>query len=120
MALINCPECNKEVSDKAETCIHCGFPILKHIESQKRKSNGIYRRTLKGQRKVYCPRCDSDNCEWITETKVIPGKTKKETTLNLNPLKPFTIFNHKEKVVRRDMEYTVKRIQCYDCGNIFY
>lgn len=27
MALIVCPECGKEISDKAETCINCGFPI---------------------------------------------------------------------------------------------
>lgn len=25
--LINCPECNKEISDKTTNCIHCGFPI---------------------------------------------------------------------------------------------
>ncbi len=25
MSLIKCPECNKEVSDKAHNCIHCGF-----------------------------------------------------------------------------------------------
>ena len=24
MALIKCPECSKEVSDKAKTCPHCG------------------------------------------------------------------------------------------------
>lgn len=27
MSLINCPECNKEVSDKAYSCPYCGFPI---------------------------------------------------------------------------------------------
>lgn len=27
MALIKCPECGKEVSDKAPACIHCGFPM---------------------------------------------------------------------------------------------
>ena len=27
MALIKCPECGKEISDKSEKCIHCGFPI---------------------------------------------------------------------------------------------
>lgn len=27
MALIKCPECGNEVSDKAETCIHCGCPL---------------------------------------------------------------------------------------------
>lgn len=25
--LIKCPECGKEVSDKASQCIHCGFPF---------------------------------------------------------------------------------------------
>lgn len=27
MALINCPSCNKKISDKASTCSHCGFAI---------------------------------------------------------------------------------------------
>lgn len=27
LALIKCPECNKEVSDKAVSCPNCGFPI---------------------------------------------------------------------------------------------
>ena len=29
MALIKCPECGKEISDKATNCINCGFPIAK-------------------------------------------------------------------------------------------
>ena len=29
MALIKCPECNKEVSDTAETCPHCGYRFKK-------------------------------------------------------------------------------------------
>ena len=32
MALIKCPECGKEISDKADVCIGCGFPLSK-IES---------------------------------------------------------------------------------------
>lgn len=27
MALINCPECGKEISDKANTCPNCGCPL---------------------------------------------------------------------------------------------
>ena len=27
MALINCPSCNKKMSDKAKACPHCGFAI---------------------------------------------------------------------------------------------
>ncbi len=34
MALIKCPECNKNISDKAEACPHCGYNL-------KQKSNRI-------------------------------------------------------------------------------
>ena len=27
MALIKCPECGKEISDKSINCIHCGYPL---------------------------------------------------------------------------------------------
>lgn len=27
MALINCPECNKQISDRAVTCPSCGCPV---------------------------------------------------------------------------------------------
>ena len=27
MALIKCPECEREVSDKASVCVHCGYPL---------------------------------------------------------------------------------------------
>ena len=27
MALIKCPECGRDVSDKAQSCIHCGCPL---------------------------------------------------------------------------------------------
>ena len=28
MALIKCPECKKEISDKADSCINCGYPLI--------------------------------------------------------------------------------------------
>lgn len=27
MSLITCPECKKQISDKADACIHCGYPL---------------------------------------------------------------------------------------------
>lgn len=33
MALINCPECNKEVSDKANNCPNCGYPLSDMVTS---------------------------------------------------------------------------------------
>lgn len=34
MALINCPECGKELSDKALTCPHCGYPVKQQKETR--------------------------------------------------------------------------------------
>lgn len=31
MALIKCPECGKEISDKSEICVGCGFPLRDYI-----------------------------------------------------------------------------------------
>ena len=39
MALIKCPECNKEISDQSELCIHCGYPIKKYQEEQSVSQN---------------------------------------------------------------------------------
>ena len=33
MALINCPECNKEISSTCEKCIHCGYTLNKSVNS---------------------------------------------------------------------------------------
>ena len=33
MALIKCPECGKDVSDKASVCIHCGYPIEEFVNN---------------------------------------------------------------------------------------
>ena len=41
MALIKCNECGKEISDKAEFCIHCGYPIAKIKESKSIKQEKI-------------------------------------------------------------------------------
>lgn len=45
MALIKCPECGKEVSDKASCCVHCGCPINKDDSipaTSSIKSEGFY------------------------------------------------------------------------------
>ncbi len=31
MAIIKCPECGKDVSDTAPSCIHCGFSLTEHF-----------------------------------------------------------------------------------------
>ncbi|MGL5897276.1 MAG: hypothetical protein ACRCZN_09940 [Lactococcus lactis] len=47
-----------------------------------------------------CPKCKSSNIElWSNEANV--KKVKRTTSLNVNPLKPLTIFNHKEKIKKK-------------------
>lgn len=33
MALISCPECKREVSDRAALCVHCGYPLTQVTEA---------------------------------------------------------------------------------------
>ena len=47
MALITCPDCGSQVSDKAKACIHCGCPLTveqgKLIIRGKRYTDGLYK-----------------------------------------------------------------------------
>ena len=37
MALISCPECKKEISDRAHSCPSCGFPLDEYFQELKEK-----------------------------------------------------------------------------------
>ena len=39
MALVNCPECKKEVSDQSRSCPGCGYPIANDSEAQAHRTN---------------------------------------------------------------------------------
>ena len=185
MALITCPECGKEISEKASNCPNCGcpssewnkevkleasdelldelykssdgkkvlmttrlsdklgcklaeakeivqdywdrrFPEQKKVEKEKpqqppqKEFHGIYRYTFLGNKQeVYCPRCHSENCSHYKEQNIIPQETKTKYTVNLNPFKPFTLANKKEKVVRQERVVTKDRFMCNSCGMIF-
>lgn len=45
MALITCPECSKKISDNAESCLNCGFPI-NPTKPVKPQSKGCFMQTL--------------------------------------------------------------------------
>lgn len=59
MSLIKCPECGKEISDKAKHCVHCGYPL----EELKQCNDIQYKLS-----DTVCPICKSsehilvDNC----------------------------------------------------------
>lgn len=43
MALIHCPECNHEISDKAVACPHCGYPIKEGCSSARKSSDRFWK-----------------------------------------------------------------------------
>ena len=52
--LIHCPECEKEISDKAVSCPHCGYPITPTKQSGREVANGEKRqkKSTKKHRKL--------------------------------------------------------------------
>lgn len=104
MALINCPDCNGQVSDKATACPHCGLPSRYFVASLKQANknvspqfvddpsrplgsfhgNNLYKGSL-------CPlcnvgticlegqsiRCSNPKCEWSQE--ILNDRATKET-----------------------------------------
>lgn len=110
MSLIKCRECGKEISDQADRCPNCGCPV-----EQKR-----YTTSFSGKKVVIkCPKCGSYDCEPYFKENVIPEKTKTSYKANLNPLKPFTLVDKKEKVVQRQFTYMTKEYMCKKCGFSF-
>lgn len=92
MALINCPECNKEVSDKAEVCIHCGFPLIEKSKQEEKNEKIIVTHFRKSKVKRYN--------RWLLET------TREE-----NPSLPVGLFSKGDEVslLDKDLNEICKR-----------
>lgn len=132
--MLECPNCGTQVSNLADECPVCKLsideikkprnPFDKYKEPEK-EFHGIYRHDYFKNEDipVYCPRCNSDNCEYFVESRTVAAKTKTDTryTVNLNPLHPFTLVNKKEKtkIVSPERTESYSRILCKNCGNVF-
>jgi RNA polymerase subunit RPABC4/transcription elongation factor Spt4 len=69
MALINCPECNKEVSDKAKSCPNCGYPFELIISSTPSKEPCEYCGFANPTGSDYCDSCGMRLTEYYTTDK---------------------------------------------------
>lgn len=74
MALIICPECGKEISDKSEVCIHCGYPLINMINTKCNINGVIY--DFKEELPIALLEKREDYISAI-------GKIRKKTSLNL-------------------------------------
>ena len=80
---------------------------------------GVYRPVGNTLQEVYCPRCGSWECSHTQIPINVPGRFKTRYTANLNPFRPFTLVNKKEKVVQQGGTYYQHRFVCNKCGLIF-
>lgn len=90
MALIKCPECNKEISNNSKICVHCGYPIKnKNMDCM---INGVsydlsfllddsISVPLKGKQLHLLTKCNLKDC--LNKTKIIVEAGEIPKVLNL-------------------------------------
>lgn len=81
MSIIKCPECGKDISDKANFCIHCGYPLRKDIVRTICKING---KEVDLAPVVSAMEQASDGEKYTAYSTTIPGviNLKKEDLIN--------------------------------------
>ena len=58
--LLPCPECGKQISDRASACPGCGFPIAEHLATEREtKAVESDRSTREQVGEVDCPHCEA-------------------------------------------------------------
>lgn len=106
MALINCPECNREISDKAQSCPQCGCPIAKRDpETKPALPAMIWDGEGYGFISVKCPQCSKiSNIKQSSADKTatgyrLKGEGKCSCGLTFNEI------------------YRDERVKCPNCGS---
>jgi len=65
--LVTCPDCTREVSDRARACPGCGFPIAEHLAEQAQAVVAIEdRRTRAHAGEVDCATCEARGFRTVT------------------------------------------------------
>lgn len=111
MALIKCPECGKEVSDRSHTCIQCGFPIYEYVQEQKELDASM----------PHCFNCNSTNINPRGFCNNCGAKQEKEIDPDVCP-KCGTKLDSKLRVCpkcwyRERDDYEKSYMICPNCGN---
>lgn len=72
MALMNCPECNKEMSDTIKKCPHCGF-VIKKKKVKKEKKDNKEKLNFKGKLTFLYEKTIKNKWFWIIGGVVVLG-----------------------------------------------
>lgn len=61
MSLMKCPECGKEISDKSDICIGCGFPIKEYLNKTEEEKARKEKQEKELEQKYFCKSCYKQN-----------------------------------------------------------
>lgn len=134
MALIKCPECGREVSDKASACIHCGCPLDISFDDKEKQYDLIL--IHHGSAKVSCIKLVRDYLEPdLSRAKKICDSTengmnpKIYSSTNLSEIeevgKRFSAIGAKVKIVESGSDESIPNfsfhednaLRCPRCGS---
>jgi len=122
MALIKCPECGNNCSDKASDCIHCGHPLCNSIfesDLKPENKNNSTSTTIPEELSVYIDKVDKKNetnNEYIIKIKELESK--------LVPVNPFSSVVISVLILQAififlSFFYGIKGTQYYDIAGVF-
>lgn len=105
MALIKCPECGKEISDRSDMCIHCGFPLDEYIHD---KSMGVVPNATKVTDEIGKPTMETQK---ISAKKIVIG------VMLCIVFVPIFMLISNYNMQKQQKEYANKAIELYLEGN---
>ena len=130
MSLINCPECDKQISSKADNCPNCGYPIAQKKSVPDENLTQAPYKEAKQQLRIKCPKCKKTffikeemlgqkiNCPYCNSNINIASKTK-------SPINSTTIYCTNCGNKTTNNAYCVNcgappfysKRYCYNCGS---
>lgn len=90
MALIKCPECGNNVSDKSDKCVHCGFPIYMQVNMSIGKKKCSYCGCINEKYQNNCKNCGASFTDEVTNNEqpvvksVVQSQSQPTTIINNN------------------------------------
>ena len=87
MSMIQCPSCHKEISDKAEKCVHCGYNLKNNVEMLCPECGEII---LTGM--TVCPKCGYPVKRWYEPEQRTKKKIKPGTILAILLIAAFALY----------------------------
>lgn len=112
MALIKCPECGREISDKSDRCIHCGYPL------EQKKSDQVIVNGIVFKKDFFC----DPNISKIDKIRVLRQKPDLSLEVAKNTVEAWTDISKIPDSITLVTETQQKEIErntvkCPKCGS---